>query len=201
MPSSKRLDQCVRKENGRRCVRSGTGKPPLCRACRIAFTEEARRAQQPQGPARRVANVAASIFDDLLSGRPLDRGKVASAINEFAWTMGGGFTDYHPDIDGGAQGGDGVDTEYTPPPGTGWHREEAPRQRVDPNAIRAQQNARNTLGFGPSDLLTEDLIKDRRRQLAKRHHPDRGGSITRMQAVNDACDVLMATLPGARVHS
>ena len=51
------------------------------------------------------------------------------------------------------------------------------------------------MGFAPNDRLTESLIKERKRRLAKKYHPDiKGGSVHRMAAVNDAADVLMAAL-------
>jgi len=42
------------------------------------------------------------------------------------------------------------------------------------------------LGLGPD--ATSDDVRTARRELAKRHHPDRGGDAEAMQAVNEAAD-------------
>ena len=42
------------------------------------------------------------------------------------------------------------------------------------------------LGLGPD--ATSDDVRAARRELAKRHHPDRGGDPVAMQAVNEAAD-------------
>ncbi len=42
------------------------------------------------------------------------------------------------------------------------------------------------LGLGPD--ATSDDVRAARRELAKRHHPDRGGDAAAMQAVNEAAD-------------
>lgn len=44
------------------------------------------------------------------------------------------------------------------------------------------------LGVGPTD--THDRIRQAWLDLARRHHPDRGGDAARMQAINDAWAVL-----------
>jgi curved DNA-binding protein CbpA len=49
-------------------------------------------------------------------------------------------------------------------------------------------------GFKETARLTESLIKERHRELVRRHHPDRGGSTARMAVINDARDILMASL-------
>jgi curved DNA-binding protein CbpA len=50
------------------------------------------------------------------------------------------------------------------------------------------------MGFSGKDRLTVESVKDRRRVLAKKHHPDRGGSVATMARINDAADVLLASL-------
>lgn len=192
---SARHERCVYKEGGRRCQRNGTrlsaNDPPLCNACRIAAAEAARKATAR--PARRAANAVGEILDDFLHGRPFDPSKVASAINDFGWGMGGGYTDFRPDI---------ADTQpwsTSAGPSIGpdhhrhnWHREAPPPPKEDTRI--AERDARRVLGFGPTELITKEVLKVRQRTLAMRHHPDRGGSVERMQAVNSAVDVLAATL-------
>ncbi len=53
------------------------------------------------------------------------------------------------------------------------------------------------LGLGPD--ATSDDVRAARRELAKRHHPDRGGDPAAMQAVNEAADdVLLRISPHPR---
>ena len=47
-------------------------------------------------------------------------------------------------------------------------------------------DAFGVLGLGPD--ATSDDVRTARRELAKRHHPDRGGDPAVMQAVNEAAD-------------
>lgn len=56
------------------------------------------------------------------------------------------------------------------------------------------EEARAALGFGPDVPLTESVIKARKKQLAREHHPDFGGSTAMMAMINDAADVLIASL-------
>jgi hypothetical protein len=56
----------------------------------------------------------------------------------------------------------------------------------------------SVLGLGPD--ATSDHVRAARRELAKRHHPDRGGDPAAMQAVNEAADEALqrsSTSPGA----
>ncbi len=107
--------------------------------------------------------------------------------------MGGSYTSYHPDLEDPPPNRFDPPSDFRPPPNWG-QREAAPPPTKDP-AI--ERDARRELGFGPSDPLTEDVIKERRRLLARRHHPDRGGSVKKMQEINDATDVLLASLEAA----
>ncbi len=56
--------------------------------------------------------------------------------------------------------------------------------------ILARRQARAVLGFAATEPLTIALLRDRKRVLAKRHHPDHGGSVSKMAEVNSAADVL-----------
>lgn len=195
MPPAKshRRPRCVYRESGARCPRDGDGAPALCRPHKIAFAEQARQAETPKGAARRAGEHLGGIIDDFFHGRPFDPAKVQSAVNEFAWSMGGGYTSYHPDLEPQQHSQFDPPPDFRPPPNWG-QREEVPPPPPQGPTPQDLQNARRALGFGPADLLTEDTIKERRRQLARKHHPDRGGSTARMQAINDACDVLLGSL-------
>lgn len=54
--------------------------------------------------------------------------------------------------------------------------------------------ARRILGFTAKEPVTRQMVKDRQRELARKHHPDRGGNVSRMQDINWAVDIL--TGPG-----
>lgn len=57
--------------------------------------------------------------------------------------------------------------------------------------------ARDILGFSPNEPLTREQVQRRRRELARRYHPDRGGGAqanARMVAINEAADTLLQTL-------
>lgn len=83
----------------------------------------------------------------------------------------------------------------------GFRRQEGiPRgQRAAPPGVQQgpAENPRSVLGFAPGAKLTADLIKTRKRDLAKLFHPDRGGSPDAMRRVNAAADVLLKEV-GAR---
>lgn len=77
---------------------------------------------------------------------------------------------------------------------------QAPRSRprpapaVDP-AIEARRQARITLGFEEHERITAEMVKERKRALARVFHPDTGkGSVAHMQRINQAADVLLAGL-------
>ncbi len=196
--------QCVFKEGGRRCVRNGAGNPALCGPHRIVAADAAQQAQPRVSTAFQQIS---DLFDDFLAGRPFDRQKVgdlaAHAINEAAWRMGGSYTGYHPPIVDESQIHDTDPNGYRdtrrarprPPPGYRWHDEE-PSETVDAAQLDLDRaKARATLGFGPRDVLTRDILKNRFRALAKKHHPDRGGSLERMKEISAANDILEKAIP------
>jgi curved DNA-binding protein CbpA len=56
--------------------------------------------------------------------------------------------------------------------------------------LRKITEARSLLGFTPKEPITKEMLKARHRELAKKHHPDRGGSADMMAKINDAMDTL-----------
>ena len=54
--------------------------------------------------------------------------------------------------------------------------------------------ARAVLGFTKDHVLTVAIVKTRHRELARKHHPDAGGSTEKMQKVNWAADLLVQSL-------
>ena len=84
-------------------------------------------------------------------------------------------------------------------------REQARRfdPRVPPGARSAPRppppkpagpDPRVVLGFTPGQKVTEAEVKARHRELARKHHPDKGGSVARMQEINAAVDQLLASM-------
>lgn len=161
-----RQPKCTYKEAGRRCPFTGRGEPPLCRAHAIAVQEAAR----PKHP----SEVLGSALRDFFAGRPVDIEATIGAA-ETIWNA----------------------RNVGPLPHTAPGARQVPHPPPDPSAEAKRLNlaARQIMGFAASEPLTEDIIRKRRAQLAKRFHPDRpGGSTEKMAQVNDAADVLMAAL-------
>ena len=78
--------------------------------------------------------------------------------------------------------------EPVPPP--------PPAGEPPPYATRESQLkvARRVLGFTPSEPLTVKMVAKRRREMARKNHPDAGGSAEKMAAVNRAADLLQKSL-------
>lgn len=194
---SRRVEQCVYKEDGRRCRRSATGNPALCNPHRIAVVEAAR--QEQAAPA---GEKVYSLLEKIFTGRKVNRRAVEDAAREAA-----GIWDWYQTQvrQGHVQPGPvpPVDDEGAPRQnGHRWWDPLINQQRRPPPDPRiaerkaARQRARVTLGFTPTEPLSEDVLKKRQRELARKHHPDRGGSVTKMQEINAAVDVLLEELVG-----
>ncbi len=81
--------------------------------------------------------------------------------------------------------------QSAPPPGKGPRPQSPPPRKPPP-----KENPREVLGFGPNQLLTEQIVKDRKKALASIVHPDKpGGSVEAMARINAAADALLASLP------
>jgi len=85
----------------------------------------------------------------------------------------------------------------TPPdPQERARREQAKAQAKEKNRKERERashvsRARRILGYTAKEPITKDQIKLRQRELARKHHPDRGGSVERMQDINWAVDILL----------
>jgi hypothetical protein len=195
-----RASKCTYKEGGRRCPFPGAGQPALCKAHQIAIAE----ASKP----RRPFEVLASAFNDFLAGKPINVeatiGAAEHVLGGQPWSAGGMGADYRPDVHGGeseddahqrAQGGRQAAPRAWPPWGPPRSHPHPPPPDPNTQARHQQIVARQTLGFAASEPLTEDLVRKRRARLARKYHPDMpGGSTQKMAIVNDAADVLLATL-------
>lgn len=193
MPRQAARARCSFKDGKRRCPFDGTGKPPLCDAHRIAIAEAAK----PRSP----ATLLSEFYNNFMSGKPINVEATLGAVQEVFGQWQGMAAGYHPDVRGGeregaahARAGRGQQDAswWTPRPGQG----SAPRQPgVDQQVLEARRRARQIMGFAEGEPLTPEVVKKRHRQLVGRWHPDRpGGSHKKMAAINDAADVLFASL-------
>ena len=201
MPKANRAPRCTFKESGRRCPRDGQGNPPLCAPHRIAVAHAA----IPKSPVEVIADAAFNF----LQGKPINRDATLGAVEDIASQWAGMGADYRPDAFDGAgedqthrraQAGAGSATPWwvahmqnVANGRTGARRQAAPAPPPDPR-VGERREARQTMGFSPSDQLTEDIVKERKKLLARKHHPDRGGSVERMSAINAAADVLLESM-------
>ena len=169
--------RCAYVEGRKRCARPGVGNPPLCEAHRIVLEEESTRQTRPGE--RHVGLLGRGFRGQRISDQHKSGG-----LRDIA-----GMFHQHPNFD---------------------ELRTRAQERVQEQARRFQQGARQTqqarprkppgpdprtvLGFMPGQKLTPDDIKKRHRELARKHHPDRGGSVARMQEINAAVDQLLASM-------
>lgn len=132
------------------------------------------------------------LLDSLFSGRRITKRKLDAAWQDVSSIMGGRMPPM-PDMPP-------MPTMPGIPP-MGQARAQSrqqPRQppRVDPAVVEAKRRfmaAKRTMGFPDSQQITADDVRERRKELAKKLHPDRpGGSVEKMAAVNAAADELLA---------
>lgn len=174
--------QCVFVENGRRCRRNGSGTPSVCKAHQIAFA----KASAP--PAR--GDAIRGFFEDLVSGGRPSKKKQRAAFNDLRDIV----RDY-------------TESQQARPAPPRPHRHASPaahvpheqeQQRPPPRRESVAEanarflNAKKILGFAESEPITAEMVKDRRRQLAKKFHPDlHPGEADKLSAINAAADELL----------
>lgn len=157
------------------------------------------------GRPKRPLEVLAGALDNFLAGKPINAEATIGAASSIfeQWKMGGSMTSgYSPseaprstiddmlrNIMGGRGSGSQRDPGRAAPP--------PPPPRSPPPGPDPRIKARQILGFAADERPTIEEIKDRRRRLAKKYHPDlAGGSAAKMAAVNDAADVMIAAIEG-----
>jgi hypothetical protein len=130
------------------------------------------------------------LFDSFLSGRKINRKKLEAAWFDFDEIVGSSV-------------GDEVRSRFRPPAGfqppQGWTPRPSspppPPPREDPREVEARKQfvqAKKVMGFAESEPITADDVRERKKVLARKYHPDRkGGSLERMQQINAAADVLL----------
>ena len=189
-PAKPRAPRCCYEEDGRKCGKPASGTPPICPP-HAAILRAA--AEMPYNP-------VAAVVDAVKNGRPVNLGDVVAGAADLFATMFAGRSPYAAGAGAAPRPPPSSSSGPTPPPGAGWdpfgawqqRREQQPPPREDPTAARAA--ARRTFGWPPGKKFTADELKARFRELAKKNHPDRGGSVQKMAQVNDAMDVLTEEL-------
>lgn len=170
--------RCAYVERDMRCRRAGTGNPPLCEPHRMVLEEEAAR---PPRPGERFVNLLGRAF----RGQKLNDEQILGGIEDLV----GVFQSHSSYAAVEAK-------ERLREPARRFQRNGQQRQQQAPPQSRkpAGPDPRIVLGFPIGQKLTAEAIKKRHRELARKHHPDRGGSVAKMQEVNAAVDRLLATL-------
>ncbi len=139
-----------------------------------------------------------NLVDRFVSGKRVTRKVWEDAIGDLAAAVASGIGEPPPGAQPPPDPGH-VPWDWIPPwahaPGQQQHQQRRPPAPppVDP-AIEERRKARIVMGFTPGQALTLEMVQKRRRELARKHHPDRGGSVEKMQAVNAAADVLEAAI-------
>lgn len=216
MPSSRgtskrprRALRCAYREDGRQCPRNALAEsnPPLCRAHQVIL------GQVGAPPAQRGSAIV-DVLGEFLSGGKVTRDQVSEAFNEAAqaFGIGGGIAQgYYPDID--------PNTNRTRHDSSGsqrvrwWEvfrevheraRQANPATHEAQVAAAARRRARVVLGFAATEPIVKEQVERRRRDLARRHHPDltqdpkeKAARQEKMIEVNASADILLAELEDA----
>jgi hypothetical protein len=189
--------QCAYIERGRRCSsRKTTGNPPICVPHRIVLERAA------HAPPR---DVLSSLLGSLLSGQRVAPEQIGAAVlgtvRDVLFPgisldeMQRRASDYQRRAAAFAASEAARRASGTPPPPP----PPSDRQVMYDEYARAQ--ACQVLGFAPDEALTEEVVRRRRQKLARKHHPDAGGSASAMAEVNAAADVLLAAIASDGVGS
>lgn len=184
-PANRKKLRCAYMEHNRRCQRTATGNPPLCEAHRLVLEDQARGDNSK--------DVLSNIFADLITGRRVSEDRWRGGMEEFARL----FQQAPADSWVGSRRDRVADAvrsrveRATRRPSEGQRKPPTP---PPPPKKPSGPSPRVILGFTDREPLTLEMVKRRHRELARLHHPDRGGSVERMQQINAAADALIATI-------
>ena len=162
-------------DRGSPCRNTGTGNPPLCHVHEALYEE----GEDDEGEADAVVAATNAILD-----HPQAQG-VISKFNGLLDRVGGWF-----ERAGTGQAPVGSATRPQPHAPRG-QPPPPPPPRQPPPRREAPIDARKILGFAPGLKLTVEMVKERRKDLAKLYHPDRGGHPEQMKTINAAADALL----------
>jgi hypothetical protein len=139
--------------------------------------------------------VLGNLVGQFIAGSRIDPAAIRDAARQVLSGLGIPFVPVE-DLEGGlrrvAERRRATSTAAPPPP--------PPDPRAAEQA-RLVREAYQVMGFDLRAQLTEDEIKTRRRQLARQHHPDRGGDVATAQRINAAADILLAHVAARGVRS
>lgn len=178
---------CTYYEDERRCRRRGTGNPCLCEEHRSALEIEAAR---PRRPGERIMGV---VLGALFGDAPTDD-ELYEAAEEAATLLQGNAAVRARAAAAAAAAQRMWQARQAGRSAPGARRQPPRPSSPPPPPPSPDIDARAVLGFTPREHLTVERVKARHRELVRKHHPDRGGSTSRMAEVNAAVDVLLAHL-------
>lgn len=189
MPS--RVYRCAYREEARQCRRNGTGNPPLCQSHRVALEQAAQQSQSFGG-------ALGAVFVKFMNGKPITTEDLGQVVSGWASTADASARAAPQHArPGAARAYDDLLARL---------RQQAQQaRRPPPPPPRARKpDPRPILGFAAGQRVTVDEVQRRRRELARRYHPDRAGRDQRKAAelggklaqINDAADQLIAELEG-----
>lgn len=161
-------------------MRNGFGNPPLCRVHALELTLEGDELEiDQQSPIHQFLDLA-----DRLLSRNQDV-IVKEVRTRFGSYLAGRANEKNAKR---------ISQEPRPPRNPRARPRPAPSPRR-PSPPPPRDDPRVVLGIPPSAPLTKELIKEKKRQLAKIYHPDAQGNPEAMRRVNKAADELLAMLP------
>lgn len=180
MPPKQKQFRCAYVERGQRCKRPGTGNPPLCEPHRIVLEEEAAR---PPRPGEKLVGLLGRVF----RGQKISDRQVHAGIEDLM-----GMFQQHPSFEELKAQAEAQVREQA----RRFREQHGQRQQQAPPRPRKPTgpDPRIVLGFAAGQRVTADEVKKRHRELARKHHPDRGGSVAKMQEINAAVDQLLASM-------
>lgn len=200
MPSKQVRNRCEFKEGRKRCQRQGSGTPYLCAQHRAALESFGVHVPRPG-----VGEKLGTLLDQVLAGQvpsPVDLEQMAAdlvgrvigrtvTVEEVQQVRHG---NYQPLRDVAEQYRRARAQRAQGPRAPGPSPFD-PEQAAKIEFAKECGRARAVLGFSKDDVLSEPVIKARHRELARKNHPDMGGSTEKMQRINWAADVLLHSLP------
>lgn len=184
-----------RDSRNRACGKAGSGNPPLCQHHAALLEDEVE------------FNPLDSPVFDAVVGRVMEHPRVGGALD----SLGGAFDRFAKFVDRVAsndpqeQEAAFADARAAGQRFNAWRAQrqakaqQRPRQAPPPRRPpppppkppSPMDDPRVVMGFAPGVKLTKAMVKERQRELAKIHHPDRGGHPEAMKRLNVAADALL----------
>ena len=211
MPNQRRrraiLTRCCWEDGRGRCRANGEGEPPLCRK---HYEWLYHGTPVDDGPVRPgVGSARDELLDTIVNhpglnkfGRRVDQrvqglfDQLADGLERAAQRAFDRPVHTRPEYQGS---GRAFHAEWPPrPAGNPGPQQPPPRQppprQPPPPQSSAGIDPHTVLGFAPNARLTPEIVKKRRRELARIFHSDQGGNEEAMRRVNMAVDLLLSQL-------